>query len=119
MCISVNPFNGCIVIWPDSRSDDEECACDCGTIVECSCFDSTGYIVQVNESLASRELQICWINLTEDKNLTRVFVASETRYISEDNTTSNPISIRTYHSAYVVIIAGMQLAIIYYRACGY
>ncbi len=111
LCIPVDhDVNGCEVIWPDSEGGD--CACGCGDILNCVCVNSTGYNVKSVQSQGSSEIQICWMNLTQDKNLTHIFAAIETRYTSEDNTTSNPTAIRTYSSAYIIIIAGMQLAII-------
>ena len=107
MCISVEPFNGCAIIWPDS--DGGDCVCDCATILRCNCINSTGYNVSVVESQEPRRLLICWRNLTEDENQTLVFVVEETRYYLEDNMLSNPTATRRYISASLVIIAGMLL----------
>ncbi len=104
MCIPVEPFVACEIIWPGS--DGGDCACSCGTIRMCNCINSTGYTVDI-PSLTASEIEICWRNLTENENLTRVFVIKETQYIPENNTASNTIGTRIYISAYIAIIAGM------------
>ena len=105
MCIPVEPINGCQVIWPNFNGGDA--ICDCGTIKRCSFINSTGYTVDV-PSVTPSKIKICWRNLTEDKNLTRVFVVERTRY---NSVASNSTRTRKYLSAYIAIIAGIIITL--------